>query len=291
MLNKPNPSEPHAKSSQDSFLENMTIDGYQDVIRPKVHGTMNLYKLLSKQPLDFFVNLSSIAGLGGNPAQGNYASASTFQDAFARSNTNQGMVMRSLDLGMIEGAGYVSENPESVKVLLSQGYTAVKLDELLAMITYAITTPISDAAPSQLIIGLSRQETTEFDMRLLEPKFSHLRVLETVGDQKSTAKDQSSLSQMLGDASSLKHAAEIVCTALVGKVSKLLAIPVDSISSDQAISTYGADSLVSVELRNWFSTQLEADVPVLEILGSKPMSVLAADAVEKSKVANQAVSG
>ena len=262
----------------------MTLDGYQDVIRPKVHGTINLHKLLLKQPLDFFINLSSIAGLGGNPAQGNYASASTFQDAFASSNSEQGVVIRSLDLGMIEGAGYVSENPESVKVLLSQGYTAVKLDELLAMINYAITTAVSDAAPSQLIIGLSRQETAEFDMRLLEPKFSHLRVLESVGDRKSTARDRSNLSQMLGDASSLEHAAEIVCTALVAKVSKLLAIPVDSISRDQAISTYGADSLVSVELRNWFNHQLEADVPVLEILSSKTMTVLAADAVKKSKV-------
>ena len=274
----------HSNLTQDSLLENMTINDYQDVIRPKVDGTIHLHELLSKQPLDFFLNLSSVAGLGGNHGQGNYASASTFQDAFARSNTNRNTVIRSLDLGMIEGAGYVSENAESVRFLLSQGYTAVKLVELLEMISYAITKPVSDAYPSQLTIGLSRQETTEMDPRLLEAKFSHLRVLESLRDSKHTAKDQSSLSQALSDASSLKDAAKAVCTALVEKLSKLLAMAVDSISSDEAISTYGADSLVSVELRNWFNHQLEADMSVLEILGSKPISSLATEAVKKSKI-------
>ncbi|KAL6719561.1 hypothetical protein ACLMJK_003803 [Lecanora helva] len=273
-----------AKLAQDSLLENMTIKDYQDVIRPKVNGTIYLHELLSKQPLDFFLNLSSVAGLGGNHGQGNYAAASTFQDAFARSNKDNGCVIRSLDLGMIGGAGYVSENAEAVRFLLSQGYTAVTLAELLEMINYAITKAVSDAAPSQLTIGLSRQETTEMDPRLLEAKFSHLRVLESLRDLRQTTKDNSSLNRMLSEASSLKEAAEAVCTALIEKLSKLLAMAVDSISRDEAISTYGADSLVSVELRNWFSHQLEADMPVLEILGSKPISSLATDAVKKSKI-------
>ena len=85
----------------------MSLDCYEDAVRPKVQGTLNLHQQLSPASLDFFILLSSCAGIIGNDGQANYASACTFQDAFARYCTRLGKPTRSLDLGMIEGAGYV----------------------------------------------------------------------------------------------------------------------------------------------------------------------------------------
>lgn len=112
----------------------MSWEDYEDVIRPKVQGTSNIHRCLSAASLDFFIILSSCAGIVGNHGQGNYASACTFQDAFGRWRTGQGFPTRSLDLGVVEGAGYASENPDSIRFLRTQGYVPINVDELLALI-------------------------------------------------------------------------------------------------------------------------------------------------------------
>ncbi len=112
----------------------MTLESYHETLRPKVQGTLNLDKVFSNTPLDFFIMLSSCSGIISGNGQANYASACTFQDCFARYRTNLGKPTRSLDLGMIEGAGYVSENLESLRFLTAQGFKPVKLDEFLALL-------------------------------------------------------------------------------------------------------------------------------------------------------------
>ena len=88
----------------------MTLEAYQAALRSKVQGSLNLHQLLSNATLDFFIMLSSCSGIIGGNGEASYASACTFQDAFARYRTDLGMPTRSLDLGMIEDAGYVSES-------------------------------------------------------------------------------------------------------------------------------------------------------------------------------------
>jgi len=50
----------------------MTHDQYVGAIRPKVQGSWNLHENLPKN-LDFFVLLSSSAGIAGSRGQANYA--------------------------------------------------------------------------------------------------------------------------------------------------------------------------------------------------------------------------
>lgn len=85
----------------------MTKDDYVQVLAPKLTGPYLLHESLISQPLDFFIILSSYTGLIGNTSQANYAAASTFQDAFARWRTSQGFPTRSINLGAIQGAGYL----------------------------------------------------------------------------------------------------------------------------------------------------------------------------------------
>lgn len=55
----------------------MTHEQYIGAVRPKVQGTWNLHQYLPKD-MDFFVLLSSSAGIAGSRGQGNY-SAGTWQ--------------------------------------------------------------------------------------------------------------------------------------------------------------------------------------------------------------------
>jgi len=61
----------------------MDGNGLREVLAPKVSGSMGLHLALEGEPLDFLLFFSSVQSLMGNPGQGNYAAASTFEDAWA----------------------------------------------------------------------------------------------------------------------------------------------------------------------------------------------------------------
>ncbi|MDX8047242.1 SDR family NAD(P)-dependent oxidoreductase [Gracilibacillus sp. S3-1-1] len=68
---------------RDSLLYKKTKQDIQDVLAPKVFGTVWLDKYTKNEKLDFFCLFSSIAGLLGNVGQADYAYANSFMDHFA----------------------------------------------------------------------------------------------------------------------------------------------------------------------------------------------------------------
>ncbi|HRY15173.1 MAG TPA: SDR family NAD(P)-dependent oxidoreductase, partial [Candidatus Competibacteraceae bacterium] len=67
----------------DRALDHLDEESFQAVLAPKVQGSVALAQAVIGQPLDFFAFFSSANAFVGNVGQGNYAAASTFQDAFA----------------------------------------------------------------------------------------------------------------------------------------------------------------------------------------------------------------
>ena len=265
----------------------MSLDQYKAVLRPKVQGTRNLHHLLSASPLDFFILLSSCTGIVGNHGQGNYASASTFQDAFARYRTGLGLPTRSLDLGLVDSVGYVSENIDKVKFLGHNGLRPIKVDELFALLSYAITTPVSDVHSSQNIIGLPDATHTlhgEIPRPLLDAKFSHLLQHRATREIAGAGTEGENLQKAIREATSFADACQLICDAIVFKLAKVLTVPRDDISTAQTIASLGADSLIAVELRNWFIRDLETTIAIMDILSTRPIVELAADVAARSKL-------
>lgn len=92
----------------DTLFENMTAEQWNHTVRPKVKGTQLLHELLPKD-MQFFVMLSSIAGVAGNQGQANYAAGNTYLDALAAHRRRQGQPAVSVDLGLMLGIGMVAE--------------------------------------------------------------------------------------------------------------------------------------------------------------------------------------
>lgn len=267
------------------MINKMSFTSFRAALRPKVMGTLNLHTLLSSTPLDFFIMLSSCAGIVGNDGQANYASACTFQDAFARYRTQLGLPTRSLDLGMIESAGYVSENLESLRFLTAQGFKPVKLDEFLALLNYAITQPVREVDDSQLIVGLTGFDQDVLPTALLNARFSYLISSSRERSLKSSkAPAPSSLQSSIQNATSVAEIRQLITTAVIAQISKVLVVSEEDISPLRPISAYGGDSLAAVELRNWFASKLETSVGVMEILSGKSIELLVGEVVQKSKL-------
>ena len=95
------------------------------------------------------------------------------------------------------------------------------------------------------------------------------------------AKDRPSYK--LSEATSLAQATDIVVEAIQTQLSSLLVVSRDDIDSQKAIYRYGVDSLVAVEMRNWFSKAIGADVGTTDIMSDISIWLLAVKVAGKSK--------
>lgn len=164
---------------RDSVFENMNHEAWEAVTKAKIDGSINLHNLVPNQhDLDFFIMLSSVAGIVGNIGQANYSAGCAFQDALARHRVSQGLCGTSLNLGMIQSAGYVSENPEVVTILLKQGFQPVKLEHLFRLLKFVIVEPATEPDDCQIVIGIYYDYDGSTDKSppafLLDPRFVHL---------------------------------------------------------------------------------------------------------------------
>ncbi|BCJ93988.1 hypothetical protein acsn021_15570 [Anaerocolumna cellulosilytica] len=69
--------------TKDSYLKSKRKEDMEEVINPKVQGTLNLDLLTKEEPLDFFILFSSTAAITGNLGQTDYAYGNSFMDNFA----------------------------------------------------------------------------------------------------------------------------------------------------------------------------------------------------------------
>ncbi|KAL8897966.1 MAG: hypothetical protein Q9207_006939 [Kuettlingeria erythrocarpa] len=280
---------------RDNLINKMSVEDYHAALRPKVQGSINLHEALQDQRLDFFIMLSSVVGIIGNNGQANYASACTFQDAFARYRTGLGLPTRSIDIGMIEDAGYVSEHAEALRFLTAQGFRGVKVKELLAVIDYAIMQPIRDTDDCQLMIGLeaaSSSTTGSLAANFSDAKFCQLRSQRNAatgsGVSSNATQASNSLPRQLQSAQSAMDEHRVLLEAIVAQIAKVLVVPAEDINPAQSISHYGGDSLSAVELRNWFARELEASFGVMEILSGRSIEAVAGEVLARSKVVQDA---
>ncbi|KAF4954956.1 hypothetical protein FSARC_11985 [Fusarium sarcochroum] len=276
----------------DSIFETMTYAQFQDAIRPKVTGTKNLHRLTKGMPLDFFIMLSSAAGVVGNSSQANYAAGGAFQDAFAHYRTQQGLPAVTLDLGGIDDVGFAAENADYVVNLERWGYLTISPAEYFSMIKQAILRPKRSQKNCQVVTGLGTQGMAEDGDATLDElpfwfrdaKFSHLLQMGRKQVQEADSKNGPRLIEAIPAAESLGEATSLICDAIIEKMAKMLSMPAESIDPSQSMAAYGLDSLVAVELRNWLFREAKADVAVFEVLGKGSLSALAGDIALKSKI-------
>ncbi|PYI26893.1 hypothetical protein BP00DRAFT_464852 [Aspergillus indologenus CBS 114.80] len=122
---------------QDTLHADMTHAQWVAAVQPKVDGSWNLHAGLERQPLDFFVCLSSVSGVAGQRGQSNYAAGNTFQDSLARYRVARGLPAVSLDLGAMVDDGFLAQNQTIRDRLLGGGsMVPITRDKFLALLEY-----------------------------------------------------------------------------------------------------------------------------------------------------------
>ncbi|EFX02355.1 polyketide synthase [Grosmannia clavigera kw1407] len=306
---------------ESALFQDMSSAAWNNSLAPKVAGTWNLHRQLPAN-LDFFVLLSSMVGIIGNPSQTAYGAASAFQDAFARYRRRRCQAATTINLGMITGIGYVAEHSDVQKTLRTHGFDEIDGPECLAIIEAAFSAPpdatnatnatlshpksatASATATSMplldanILTGLGLGRYTGGDIHrpsYLEPRFAQARHLAQSATDADANKGQGtadaadtatqSIRARLRAADALSDILALLEAALRAKIVSLLMLPSeDDLDVQKPLSQYGLDSLIAVELRNWVASEMEATVPVLEFLGSRTVQSLAGFIARQSRL-------
>lgn len=271
----------------------MPFEDWQAAIRPKVQGSWNLHEALPPN-LDFFVMLSSVAGVFGNRGQSNYAAGNAFQDALAAFRTAQGMNASSINLGSVSNVGWVAENRSSMRTHTATLFELLREDEVHGAIEFLIDPRYgkdvdTDSLPrSQLVLGLPtaemcRQNGIPAPTYLNYSLFTHLRTAATTKTTETSEHKTISTAARLSATSSRDDAVTVVSTGIVERLSSLLAIPTSELDA-QRFGFGGIDSLVAMEFRSWIVKELKAEVSLLDVMGAQNIQALSEKIAQTSRL-------
>lgn len=265
----------------------MDYESWRDVQDCKVLGTWNLHNALAKTQLDFFILVSSICGLAGQPGQANYASANSFLDSFMQYRHSVGLPCSVIDLGAVEGVGFLTTRPDKMSQYRTSGLFLLQEEHLMKSIRIAMERPSPAdglqsrglrgglTAMSQIALGLRSQKqiSDPRTSRVLtaDMRFRMYPNMDPIGQMDTESKDerlQVLLKAAEEDPSILDQPDTLsqISWEIGRTLFKFLALPQDSLDVHTSLESIGVDSLVSIEVRNWYRRTTGLDITVLEIL-------------------------
>ncbi|KAK8103369.1 polyketide synthase, partial [Apiospora kogelbergensis] len=270
----------------DGVFEDMSHESFTDAVRSKVDGTWNLHNALmsANAKLDYFVLFSSAAGVLGSRGQAAYAAANTFLDGFAAYRNRQGLPGVALDLTAVTGAGYIAENAKREEDILKNfGNESVSETEVLALLAVAT----SGNCPAQCLTGLKlvpNGTTGALPYYASDPRFAHLKTAALANMVASGGASAAIVSyrDAYRAAKGGEEMVEVATQGILQKLSEVLSVARDDVDAQRSMTSYGLDSLTAIEVRNWITRELGANLQILELLTSANVTELAALIVSKT---------
>lgn len=289
---------------RDIGVLDMDLDSWNMAVRPKIEGTWNLHNLLPKD-MDFFVLFSSVGGTFGYYGQSNYASANTFLDSFIQYRQNLGLAASVMDIGPVDDVGYVSRTPATREILLATIEILLTEQNFLDSLQLAIARSSTKYAPQKEISSLSGYQNPSHIVQALESRipimdpqngsmwkrdprmaiYRNIQKTSVVEGAEAADHLKQFLSSMMSDPSKLdqKLCADIIAREVRNCISNFLMKGDEEIDLSSTLTDVGVDSLVAIEVRNWWKQNLGIDVSVLELMSGGSIEQLGELAAKRLK--------
>ncbi|KXJ86344.1 hypothetical protein Micbo1qcDRAFT_209040 [Microdochium bolleyi] len=272
---------------RDHPLVDMTVDDWNTVLGPKVHGTWNLDNAFSSPDLDFFIMLTSVAGVIGNPAQTNYSAANNFQDAYARHHPKSfNTRYTALALPPVGGSGYIVDLIAAGEYarLERLGSHVMSFDEVMQLAEYSMQNSEDMPSRTQAVMGFDRKSIMAMPDSFWTPMFETLPRLESAdADGSGLATAKRDIEGSLKAAATMDEAVDIIAQATLEKFAVFLNVSISDLSVHQAPASIGLDSLVSIELKNWIVRTFKATLQASELTSAPSILGLAGTLAMRSK--------
>ncbi|OJD18079.1 hypothetical protein AJ78_01851 [Emergomyces pasteurianus Ep9510] len=254
---------------RDSLFENLSYADWTATIKPKAQGSQNLHDVLPKD-LDFFVMLSSLAGIMGGRSQANYAAGNTYQDALAKHRVANGLRAASFDIGGVLSVGFVAENQNYARNA-TKAMIPIREDEVHAVVEYLID-PRHEMTERtcQVLFGLATKKSSQergvpppecFNY----PLFTVLQKTSGFQQQGPEETDTYRIDALLGAARTREEAVDIALNGILNKLSVLLNVSADQIDAGKSTRSNGVDSLIAIEFRTWLAKEAGTELSLIDV--------------------------
>ena len=275
---------------RDVGTPNLDFTSWTTALRPKVQGTWNLHRLLPED-LDFFVLFGSISGTLASYGQANYASGNSFLDSFVRFRHGLGQSASVVDIAAVGDVGYVAETKdvfERVGRMFGRLATEQEFLDTLQL-TIRRSKEAKDKQPS------FAKETTRFsefsqivmhnemsprlsDSRNTMPWRRDARIAIYRNTEEAPQSTTGQGSERLGlflvslatepDKLDEPETPALFAQEIAKRVAAFLMRGEEEntvLDTSQTLADMGADSLVAIEIRNWWKQTFGMEVSILEL--------------------------
>ncbi len=255
----------------DGVLLQLNPRRFEKVMRPKVSGAWNLYRLTLSSELDFFVLFSSAASVFGSPGQGNYAAASSFLDALAHYCRAHGRAALAVNWGPWAEVG-LAARPNRGGRLALRGFDSIDPQRGVQVLDWLLHHDASQAVVAPI----------DWPQLLDSLPASRLpALLAGFADRRSSSGRQGGVSEPKGrltkeellTASPEERSARLH-SYLRSQIARVIGVAPSKLADERPLNTFGLDSLMAIELKNTIEANLGVALPVASLLRGPTLSQL-----------------
>jgi acyl transferase domain-containing protein/NADPH:quinone reductase-like Zn-dependent oxidoreductase/NADP-dependent 3-hydroxy acid dehydrogenase YdfG/acyl carrier protein len=273
----------------DGGLPQQTPARFLTVLAPKVAGAWNLHQLTRSLQLDCFVLFSSTAGVLGSRGQSNHAAANAYLDALVHYRREQlGLTALSVNWGAWSGTGAavrhrVVERGERIGVVSIPPADGFKILERLLQenVTQVLVSKVDwtkwashenaeAAVNADLLVRVLHQAKQTSAQKTGTPAGSHQYVPTPAPNGHSSWLSSLMSAPLVQQLPMLESRVEERVRSVLGLLAS------QSLVDTRPLQEYGLDSLLSIELRNALSSDLEAKLPATTLFDYPSLASLTA---------------
>ncbi|XP_045181498.2 phenolphthiocerol/phthiocerol polyketide synthase subunit C-like [Mercenaria mercenaria] len=236
---------------QDKLLMNMDETILENVLKPKVLGTLNMHVATRANNLDYFVVSSSINRFVGSPGQSNYGAANSFQDACMEWRRRSGLPGQAIDWGALS----VGMAARSVFIdnFAKRGYSLMTVTEIRSCYQEILLRNTTSVVYSDINWDAAAKDY--LNPHMVRPRIRMELLLDESVSKITSDENGNEAADISFDVQSLKNSdTETQMVSLVGLLTlvagKVIGGPVGQISKTSTLSEMSFDSMSTVTFIN-----------------------------------------
>jgi acyl transferase domain-containing protein/NADPH:quinone reductase-like Zn-dependent oxidoreductase/short-subunit dehydrogenase len=237
-------------------------------LSPKAGGALNLHQATLGEPLDWFLLISSVSALLGNPGQANYCAANMLLEGLGSARRAAGLPATVVELGVLGETGFVARN-ERVKERLRQiGLQETPLEVALALVEVALVGGVE--------LRMAARADWSAVVRYLPG--TRARLARTLSED-----DELPATTKIGDCEPASRSMRVAAGLRVA-IGKMIGAAPERLPEDTPITELGIDSLVTAQLTSWIQHEHGVRMTTMQLLRGPSIRQLAKDIVDAQRV-------
>jgi NAD(P)-dependent dehydrogenase (short-subunit alcohol dehydrogenase family)/aryl carrier-like protein len=262
---------------EDGMAHKQSWEQFQRVLEPKVRGAYLLHLHTRHLSLDFFTLFSSAASMFGSVGQINHAAANAFLDGLAHYRRTQGLRALSINWGAWSEIGEAAKQSVPER-LASKGIDSIEPEQGWRVFEMIFNHPSAQVG----VVPIDWQRWQRLCLGNVPPlMFELMQVLKPAPTQRRRELIESFFSV------APDKQQEQLQEYLVHETARVLRMDPASLDSQQPLSNFGLDSIMTVELRDRIDADWQVRVPLVEFFREPTIARLSTVMLEQLRSVTQ----